>query len=184
MVASLSRPAILQRLREEVDRVVGHGPVCVSMLPQLEYLTAVIHECLRLHPPVPAVGRYVARELVIGGVRVPAGVVVSPSIALLHRDPSVWTDPLEFRPERFLDKRADKSDLSSRRSAADLIAFGGGARTCLGKPFGLFQLQVVLATLLSNFELSPGDWPAAKIVQRGLFTGVAHPVMLTVRKRR
>jgi cytochrome P450 len=175
VVAALSQPPVLDRLRAEVDRVVGRGPVRVEMLPQLEYLTAVIHECLRLHPPVPAVGRFVARELEIGGVWLPAGVVVSPSIALLHRDPTVWNDPLEFRPERFLDGSADK---------AQLISFGGGTRTCLGKPFALFQLQVVLATLLSNFELIPGDWPTAKIVQRGLFTGVAHPVMVSVTDRR
>lgn len=174
-VEALSRPSVLARLREEVDRVVGDGPVSVSMLPQLEYLSAVLHECLRLYPPVPAVGRFVAQELEIGGVRLPVGVIASPSIALLHRDPALWTDPLEFRPERFLDGSADK---------ANLIAFGGGTRTCLGKPFGLFQLQVVLATLLSKFELTPNDWPSSKVVQRGLFTGVSHPVILSVEPRR
>lgn len=174
MVAALSQPSVLGRLRAEVDRVVGRGPVCVQMLPQLEYLTAVIHECLRLYPPVPAVGRFVARDLEIGGVSLPAGVIVSASIALLHRDPTVWSDPLEFRPERFLDGSASKGQL---------ISFGGGTRTCLGKPFALFQLQVVLATLLSNFELTPGEWPAAKTVQRGLFTGVAHPLLMSVRAR-
>jgi cytochrome P450 len=175
MVQALSRPAVLQRLREEVDRVVGDGPVTISKLPQLEYLTAVIHECLRLHPPVPTVGRFVARELEIGGVQLPVGVVASPSITLLHRDPTLWPDPLDFRPERFLDGSSDK---------ANLIAFGGGTRTCLGKPFGLFQLQVVLATLLANFELTPSEWPTARVVQRGLFTGVSHPVVLSVRARR
>lgn len=175
MVQALSRPSVLQRLREEVDRVVGDGPVQVAMLPQLEYLTAVIHECLRLHPPVPTVGRYVAQAIEIGGVQLPVGVVASPSITLLHRDPSLWIDALEFRPERFLDGSSDKGNL---------IAFGGGTRTCLGKPFALFQLQVVLATLLSKFELTPDAWPSAKVVQRGLFTGVSHPVRLAVRARR
>jgi cytochrome P450 len=174
MVEALSRPLVLARLRAEVDRVVGRGPVTIEMLPQLEVLNAVISECMRLHAPVPAVGRHVAQEIEIAGITLPVGVIASPSIALLHRDPAIWGDPLVFRPERFMDGEVDKSCF---------IPFGGGTRTCLGKPFGLLQLQVVLATLLARYELTPGDWPIAKQVQRGLFTGVAHPVNLTIAVR-
>jgi cytochrome P450 len=175
MIEVLSRPAVLERLRAEIDRVVGAGPVTVEMLDELEYLTAVINECLRLRPPVPSVGRYVARDVEIGGVHLPAGIVVSPSIALQHRNRELWDDPLTFRPERFLEDETDK---------AGLIAFGGGTRICIGKPFGLFQLQVVLATLLWRFELTPGRWPVTKQVQRGLFTGVSHPIAMRIAERR
>jgi cytochrome P450 len=169
IVEACTRPAVMAKLRAEVDRVVGRGPVRVEQLSRLVYLRAVINECLRLHPPVPSVGRFVAEDVEIAGVHLPAGVVVSPSITLLHLDPSAWPEPRRFRPERFLDASTDR---------ANLIPFGGGARTCLGKPFGMFQLQVVLATLLARFELRPVDCPAARLVQRGLFTGVSHPVDL------
>ena len=124
---------------------------------------------------MPAVGRRVATATELAGVSLPRGVVVSPSIALLHRDPNLWSAPQRFSPERFLDEQVDR---------ASLIAFGGGTRTCLGKPFSLFQLQVVLATLLTRFTIEPVDWPSARLVQRGLFTGVSHPVRVKVARRR
>lgn len=174
VVEAFSRPEVLRRLREEVDAVVGQGPVTAAMLPHMPYLEAVIDECLRLHPPVPAVGRYVARETTIAGVRLPEGVVASPSILLLHRDPKLWGDPEVFRPERFLDGSVPQGCF---------IPFGGGTRICLGRTFALFQLKVVLATLISRFELAPRDWTESRLVQRGLFTGVSHPVLVEVRPR-
>jgi len=177
IVEALSRPSVLAAMREEVERVVD-GPVTAAMLPELTYLTAVIDECLRLHPPVPAVGRYVAREIKIAGTVLPKGCVASPSLLLLHRDPKAWIAPHAFRPQRFLNRTAPPRDI--------FAPFGGGPRICLGRTFALFQIKVVLATLLANFEVEPQVWPEPRMVQRGLFTGVCHPipVILRAKKRR
>ena len=144
------------------------------MVRQMPYLRAVINEVLRLHPPVPGVGRYVAKPTTIGGVDLPVGVGVSPCITLLHRNPDVWPDPLSFRPERFLDTTIERGTF---------IPFGGGTRTCLGKAFGLFQLEIVLATMLARFDLHPAPWPKTKTAQRGTFTGVDHDVDVSLAAR-
>lgn len=174
MVEVLSRPDLLRRLREEIDGVVGDGVCDAGMVGRMPLLRATIQEVLRLRPPVPSVGRLVVKDTAIAGVRLPAGVVVSPCIALLHRDPTVWSEPHRFSPERFSEGPIRKGSF---------IPFGGGTRTCLGKPFGLFQLTIVLATLLGRFELRGADWPAARVAQRGLFTGVDHGVDLTITPR-
>ena len=174
MVEVLSRPELLGRLREEVDGVVGDGVVDASMVGRMPLLRATIHEVLRLRPPVPSVGRLVVEDTEIAGVALPAGVVVSPCIALLHRDPMVWSDPNVFSPERFLEGSIQRGSF---------IPFGGGTRTCLGKPFGLFQLSIVLATLLGRYDLRASEWPVGRVAQRGLFTGVDHGVDVTIRPR-
>ncbi|MCA9621617.1 MAG: cytochrome P450 [Myxococcales bacterium] len=174
LVEACSRPEVMARIRRELDDAVGDGPVTVEALSHLTYLRAVIHECLRLHPPAPAIGRLAAEPVTIAGVDLPAGVMVTPSVVLVHRDATSWSNPRRFVPDRFLDEPIPKGAF---------IPFGGGSRTCLGKPFAMFQLQVVLGTLLSRFDVEPIDWPAPKLVQRGLFTGVSHPVDLRLRPR-
>jgi len=175
MVEVLARPELFRRIRDEVDQAIGGGVCEGSMAGKMPLLRATIQEVLRLHPPVPSVGRYVARPVEVGGVRLPVGTVASPCIALLHRDPSLWREPLAFRPERFLEGAIRKGSF---------IPFGGGSRTCLGKPFGLFQLTAVLATLVGRCELECVDWRETRTAQRGLFTGVDHPLPLRLTPRR
>jgi cytochrome P450 len=174
-VEVLQRPELLARLVAEVDDVLGSDEVTPAHLPRLRLLTATVQECLRLRAPVPSVGRYVMHDTVIAGVPLRRGEIASPCLALAQRDPAAWPDPQTFRPERFLDLTPDRGAHAP---------FGGGARTCVGRHFALFQLQVVLATALSRFTLTPAAWPAARQVQRGLFTGVSHPVTVTIGARR
>lgn len=170
----LRRPEVHRRLLDELDSELGSRAVTPADLPNLPYLSATITECLRLHAPIPSTGRHVAVPTTIAGVHLPAGVVVSPALAVSQRDPSVWDDPTAFDPQRHLDGTTSK---------VAQLAFGGGARTCVGKHFALFQLQIVLATLLTRFDLVPEPWGQTKQVQRGIFTGVSHPLDLTVRAR-
>lgn len=174
VVETFSRPEVLARVQQEVREIVGDGVGDAAMVRRMPYLRAVINEVLRLHPPVPGVGRYVAQPTTIGGVDLPVGAGVSPCITLLHRNPDVWPDPLSFRPERFLGTTIERGTF---------IPFGGGTRTCLGKAFGLFQLEVVLATMLARFDVRPGPWPKAKTAQRGTFTGVDHDVDVSLVRR-
>lgn len=174
-VEVLRRPAVYDRLRAEIDDVVGTDVVTAAHLSRLPYLRATIQECLRLRAPVPAIGRYVGSDTQIAGVSLREGLVASLSISGLQRDPAVWVDPERFNPDRFMDGSSDRTAQ---------IPFGGGARSCVGKHFALFQLQVVLATMLARFTFTPGQWPVSRQVQRGLFTGVSHPVDLTIAERR
>jgi len=101
----------------------------------------VIQETLRLRPVFPMVARAVKKPFELGGYTLPPGVTVMPSMALVHRRPDIYPDPDNFRPERFLEKPP---------GTYTWIPFGGGVRRCLGASFSLFEMRIVLSTLLAR----------------------------------
>jgi cytochrome P450 len=128
-------PAVRARLVAEIDR--GESE---------EYLSATITEILRLRPVLPnAEPRLTKREVEIGGVRYPPGVVLLASAFLVHRDPELYPDPHAFRPERFLGVTP---------GTYTWIPFGGGRRRCLGASFAIQEMKAVLRATLARYDLS------------------------------
>ncbi|HET6448117.1 MAG TPA: cytochrome P450 [Conexibacter sp.] len=131
-------PRVLTRLREEIE--AGEST---------EYLDATVKEALRMRPVVPGVIRQLQRPLTIGGMELPAGVNVAPSIYLIHRRPDIYPEPQAFRPERFLGDDAP--------STYEWLPFGGGIRRCLGASFALYEMRIVLETVLRRATLETTD---------------------------
>src|SRR5947199_312901 len=96
----LRHPDVLGKLRAELARVVGPGPVEAQHLPQLEYLDAVTKESARLTPVATNVMRRLHAPARIGGLDLPAGISVSASIYGTHHRPDLWPDPERFLPDR------------------------------------------------------------------------------------
>ena len=105
------------------------------------YTDAVIQETLRLRPVIPVVARHVKQPFELGDHLIPAGATITPSILLMHRRSDVYPDPAAFRPERFLERPP---------GTYTWIPFGGGVRRCIGASFALFEMRVVLSTLLAR----------------------------------
>src|SRR3989441_12919312 len=101
----LRHPDVLGKLRAELARVVGSGPVEAQHLPQLEYLDAVTKESARLTPVATNVMRRLHAPARIGGPDLPAGITVSASIYRTHPPAHPWPDPQRFQPARFLRGR-------------------------------------------------------------------------------
>jgi cytochrome P450 family 135 len=127
-------PQKLRRLLAEIDADAGE-----------DYLTAVVNETLRVRPVVPIVVRMLQREWQVGPHLLPAGTRVAASIYLTNRNPNVYEDPGEFRPERFL---------GSAPETFSWIPFGGGIRRCIGASFALQEMKLMLRTVLSELEPS------------------------------
>jgi cytochrome P450 len=137
----------------------------------MPYLDATIKEVMRLHPVIPAVGRCAKKDMTVGGFDVPKGTLVVPGVWLTHRLPDIYPEPDAFRPERFLDTKPDPYSF---------LPFGGGIRRCVGMAFALFEMKVVLTTVLSRVRLRPVEPEAARTSLRG-FTHAPRggvPVML------
>ncbi|KAJ0968502.1 hypothetical protein J5N97_025419 [Dioscorea zingiberensis] len=100
----LGKPETIRKAQEELDSVVGKEEIVdESHLPKLPYLEALVNETLRLHPPVPLLlPRYPTATCSIGGYTIPKGTKVFINVWSIHRDPTVWENPLEFKPKRFL----------------------------------------------------------------------------------
>lgn len=144
-------PQAMERLVDELDaKWTGPTPAQLAALP---YLEAVCLETLRLHPSVVMLSRRLAKPLVVQGYEVPAGGAVSMALPVVHTDPRVFEDPLRFAPERFVGRSY---------APAELLPFGGGHKRCMGPAFGLYELQVTIATVLRAFRFRlVRDRPAA-----------------------
>ncbi len=134
-------PAARARLVEEID--AGESD---------EYLSATITEILRLRPVLPnAEPRLTKREVQIGGVTYPPGVVLMASAYLIHHDAEIYPEPHAFRPERFI---------GTTPGTYTWIPFGGGRRRCLGASFAVQEMKVVLRAALGRYEItSASDRP-------------------------
>jgi cytochrome P450 family 135 len=116
-----------------------------------EYLDAVTKETLRLRPVISLVLRKLVEPMEIGGLVLPAGVSVAPSIYLVHRRPEIYPEPERFRPDRFIERSA---------GTYTWIPFGGGVRRCLGGAFAEFEMSVVLRELVERRHILPvGEKP-------------------------
>jgi cytochrome P450 len=157
-------PAVTGRLTAEFD--AGEDD---------EFLTATIHEILRLRPVLPnAEPRLTKQPVTIGGYRYPAGVSLLASAYLVHHDPDLYPDPYAFRPERFL---------GTSPGTYTWIPFGGGRRRCLGASFALQEMKIVLRAVLSRFALEPASPQPEATGRRSITFSPKHGARLILRER-
>jgi cytochrome P450 len=158
-------PATVTRLAHELDQ--GDTD---------EYLTATITEILRLRPVLPnAEPRLTKREVEIGGLRYPPGVVLLASAYLVHRDPEIYPEPHAFRPERFLGKTP---------GTYTWIPFGGGRRRCLGASFSMQEMKIVVAAVLNRYSLAPTGTGPERTRRRSITFSPAGEATVVLHERR
>jgi cytochrome P450 len=145
-------------LRELYDVGADAQDPDLAALARLPFLDATIKEVLRLRPVIPAVGRRLKEPLTIGSFQIPAGELVVPASILTHRMPGLYPDPDAFKPERFLDSKPDPYAW---------YPFGGGARRCLGMAFSLYEMKVVVASVLTRTRLQKRHPEPAPVSLRG-----------------
>jgi cytochrome P450 len=113
-----------------------------------DYLGATVMETLRSRPVIVDVARKLTAPATIGGYRLQAGSFVLPAIAALHYREDIFPRPREFRPERFLDGKADNYAW---------IPFGGGVRRCIGAAFAEYEMRTILRELVERADLRAVD---------------------------
>ncbi|KAJ4998008.1 Bifunctional cytochrome P450/NADPH--P450 reductase [Colletotrichum sp. SAR 10_66] len=159
----VEHPEEMRKAREEVDRVIGDGPINVQHLQQLPFLDSVFRETLRLMPTAP--GYYVTpfKDEIIGGqYLVKPGEALCVLLHTLHRDPAVWgADAEEFKPDRM--RNLDSIPKHAWKP------FGNGMRGCIGRAFAWQEAQLVIAMLLRNFDIKKDD-PGYKLKVKHLLT--------------
>jgi cytochrome P450 len=149
------------------ERLLRNQPVLERLRATLaeddeEYLDCVIKESMRARPVVSYAMRRLAAPFPVGGYTAPAGAFLGTSIILTHNNPSLYPEPKAFRPERYLDKRAD---------TYTWVPFGGGIRRCLGAAFATYEMKVVLRRVLERCELTAPE-PKPERPRRRLVTYV------------
>ncbi|KAG7949083.1 hypothetical protein I3843_13G042400 [Carya illinoinensis] len=189
----LNNPTVLKAAQEEIDIQVGKDKwVQESDIKNLNYLQAIVKETLRINPAGPVTGiREAMEDCTLGGYHVPKGTRMIINIWKLQRDPRVWPDATEFRPERFMKTSHHDHADSSISSDANVLGkqfeyapFSYGRRSCPGGNFGLQVIYLALARLLQGFEMATvGGMKVDMREGLGLALPKAEPLQLILKPR-
>ncbi|GAA6614609.1 cytochrome P450 [Scytonema sp. NUACC26] len=162
------RKKLLQELKSiDVERTES------TEIAKLPYLNAVCSETLRMYPVVFFTQvRILQTSMQVMGYEIPKGMMLTPCIYLAHHRPDIYPEPKKFKPERFLERQF---------SPYEYLPFGGGNRRCLGMAFALFEMKLVLATILSHYSFTLAESSPVLPARRGLTFAPSSGVRLMVR---
>lgn len=147
MVAS-HRPTKL-RIQEELDRVIGEGPLSPQMISRLTFTKQVVQETLRLYPSAPVLARQIKNPITVCGHRLRKNRIALIPIFAIHRHTKWWSDPDRFDPDRFTPENIGKQ----HRFA--YLPFGAGPRICIGGTFAMLESIAILAAILHKIDVKP-----------------------------
>ncbi|EFJ20550.1 hypothetical protein SELMODRAFT_108700 [Selaginella moellendorffii] len=183
----IKHPAVQKKLLEEIHSSVGDKPVTEKDIDKLVYLKAVVKETLRKHPPgYTTLPHAVTEPCKLGGYDIPVHATLLFNIYAINNDPELWTNPDEYKPERFLEGPGASADFTASSGVLNLIPFGAGRRICPGLGLATLHVHLVLARLVQEFEWNtvPGD-TAVDLTPIQEFTVVMkQPLRATLKARR
>ncbi|KAG1882712.1 cytochrome P450 [Suillus subluteus] len=181
----LSRHTDVQTsLREEL-LAFGADPTYDQLKASLPYLDAVVHEILRLHPPLGEFTRLAAADDVIplsepvrtvsgemtDSICIAKGTLITIPGAAINRSSAIWgPDAKEFKPDRWLTEDGISGKAKEVQGHRHLLTFVDGPRTCLGKDFAIAEFKTVLLVLVKNFVFEMRNGPDTPVeIARGFF---------------
>lgn len=180
MTELLRHPKVMIKVQNEVREILrGKTNITNEDIAQMRYLRATMKETFRLHPPIPLLVPRKARESAkIMGYDIDIGTTVIINAFAIGRDPNVWAEPEEFKPERFLD-----SKIEFKGNDFELIPFGAGRRGCPGISFATSVNELVIVNLVRNFnwelpgeELDMSEKPGVAVHRKVPLIAIANPV--------
>ncbi|HKP63863.1 MAG TPA: cytochrome P450 [Polyangiales bacterium] len=165
------RPEIRQRAQLEADAVLGDAELATTFedISRLRYITAIVHETLRLRAVLPVQFMEARSDVALGDLQVPAGTALFLLTRRCAMQPSNFTDPERFEPERWLSPAEAGLCPGRAHNARASFAFGGGQRTCPGRALALVECALVLSMVLRKFEIR-ADYDEASVTESFDFT--------------
>ncbi|OAR03136.1 hypothetical protein LLEC1_06591 [Akanthomyces lecanii] len=163
-----NNPEAHQTLLDEIrGTFASEQEISMKSAANLQYLQACIHETLRIYPPVAETPARRSPGAQINGEYVPKDTKVSVYQWATYRNPEHFTDPDDFRPQRWLPATHPLYDARYKNDNKDVFKpFSFGTRDCIGKNLAMNELRLIASRLLHRFdyELAPGqeDWMASQ----------------------
>ena len=161
-------PGLWQRLRDEADEAFDDRASVPDehTLARLDLANRTMRETTRLHPAGVVSPREAARDLCVGGYRIPKGTLILWSAHLAGRNPQAWPDPLRFDPDRF----AHPTDRQRTLADAAWVPFGRGSRNCIGFALAQMELTLIVARVAQRLDIA------------SMATEIPHPVGMVVNR--
>ena len=150
MTELMRNPSVMKKVQDEVRTVLGESRQRITEedLNQLNYFKLVIKETFRLHPTAPLLlPRETMSPIKVQGYDIPKKTQIMINVYAIARDPKLWENPDEFKPERFSDISVDYRGLNF-----ELLPFGSGRRICPGMTMGIAMVELGLLNLLYFFD--------------------------------
>ena len=165
---------VREKLLQELDSLgENSSPMKIAQLP---YLTAVCQETLRMYPVIPVIFPRITKSSVnIAGHLFEPETTLMPSIYLVHYREDLYPNAQQFKPERFLLRQY---------SPWEYLPFGGGSRRCLGAALAQLEMKLVLATILSKYQLTLALDKPVKLQRRGFTLAPTGGVRMVMTKAR
>jgi cytochrome P450 len=144
-------PAAQEQLQAEADRTGGDRTLGLEAAESLAFTHQVLQEALRLYPPGWLITRRTLEADELGGYAIAPRTDVFISPYMLHRHPAFWSEPEDFRPERFAGIDAEE------RHRFSYIPFAVGPRHCIGENIAMFEMLAHVHAMSRRFRLTRAD---------------------------
>ncbi|KAF5202893.1 Cytochrome p450 [Thalictrum thalictroides] len=149
----IDNPDIQSKLYNEIKSAVGNRKVDEKDVEKMEYLNAFTKELLRKHPPTHfSLTHAVTQPAKLGGYDVPTDATVEIYLPSISDDPTLWSKPEVFDPDRFLSGK-EEADITGTRDIK-MIPFGAGRRICPGLSMAMIHVNLMVARMVQEFEWS------------------------------
>ena len=165
-------PGARAALHDEVDTVVDGVPGWTD-LAALDYTERVVHETLRVLPPVWAMFRQSRSDARLGDYRIPAGAPLMLPQWAIHRSPRHWSAPAEFDPDRWIETKPAE--------VPAYFPFGAGPRACIGRQLAIVESKLILATVFAEWDVQVEHEDLPR--RAGITMQPSEPVPTVVRRR-
>ncbi|XP_046467757.1 cytochrome P450 4C1-like isoform X1 [Neodiprion pinetum] len=140
-------PEVQDKVRAEVNEIVGNEDMTMEKISRLTYLESVIKETIRLFPVGPVILRESTADFEFETCSVPKGCTLAVILYEIHRDPKYWTDPEKFNPDRFTPEN------SANRHPYAFIPFSGGMRGCVGRQYAMVLVKTLAARIVQKYKI-------------------------------
>ncbi len=141
-------PDTAARLQAEADGAGSDRTLGLDAAESLQFTHQVLQEALRLYPPGWLITRRTLEADELGGFPIAPRTDVFISPYMLHRHPAYWSEPEEFKPERFAGADAEE------RHRFAYIPFAVGPRHCIGENMAMFEMLVHVHSMSRRFRLT------------------------------
>lgn len=151
-------PEVQAKIHEEIDsalRKSGDDGISYDILQELKYMEWCIDETLRKYPILPLLFRECSEDYKVPDTElvIPKGTGVMIPVLGLQRDPAIYENPMEFKPERFSKSSHGAGDAKG----LFYLPFGDGPRNCIGMRLGKLTAKLGLMTVLANYTVELDD---------------------------
>ncbi|KAI5747959.1 hypothetical protein M8J77_020400 [Diaphorina citri] len=168
-------PEIQEKIVQEAESVGFYdGPVTIQTLASMDYLERCIKESMRLYPPVPVIARQLYAPLKTPNMLVPAGCSIFINVFEQHRIPEYFPNPLEFNPDRFLEKF---------KHPYAYVPFSAGPRNCIGQKVAMMSQKILIAKILKRYVVGSTVKPKNLRLAQNIVLENEGGVILTLKQR-